>query len=55
MTQRIMWEAQVVQDRSQSPSYAWDVPGKIEQTAVRAGAEHSAGTAMTDNKRRAIG
>jgi hypothetical protein len=31
MTQRVMWEAQVFQDRSQSLSYACDVPGKIEQ------------------------
>ena len=31
MAQRIMWEAQVFQDRSQSLSYACDVPGKIEQ------------------------
>jgi len=31
MTQRVMWEAQVFQDRSQSLSYACEVPGKIEQ------------------------
>ena len=31
MTQRVMWEAQVFQDRRQALSYACDVPGKIEQ------------------------
>ena len=31
MTQRVTWEAQVLQDRRQALSYACDVPGKIEQ------------------------
>lgn len=31
MTQRIAWEAEVLQDRRQAVSYACDVPAKIEQ------------------------
>ena len=31
MTQQVMWEAEVLQDRRQALSYACDVPGKIEQ------------------------
>jgi RecA/RadA recombinase len=30
-TQRVIWEAQVFQDRRQALSYACDVPSKIEQ------------------------
>ncbi len=31
MTQKVMWEAEVFQDRRQAVSYACDVPSKIEQ------------------------
>jgi hypothetical protein len=31
MTQKVMWNAEVFQDRRRSLSYACDVPGKIEQ------------------------
>ena len=31
MTQKLMWNAEVFQDRRQALSYACDVPGKIEQ------------------------
>jgi hypothetical protein len=31
MTQKVMWDAEVFQDRRQALSYACDVPGKIEQ------------------------